>query len=41
MESTNKFPELDFSMLLHPEFDFAVHCSTSECSLDILFGGTV
>ena len=36
MESTNKFPELDFSMLLHPEFDFAVHCSTDAQALHFI-----
>lgn len=36
MASTNKFPELDFSMLLHPAFDFAVHCSTDAQALHFI-----
>ncbi len=36
MASINEFPELDFSVLLDPTFDFAVHCSTDAQALHFI-----
>lgn len=36
MASTNEFPELNFSMLFDPDFDFAVHCSTDAQALHFI-----
>lgn len=36
MASTSEFPELDFSVLLDPRFEFAVHCSTDAQALHFI-----
>ena len=36
MALINKFPELDFSVLLDPRFEFAVHCSTDAQALHFI-----
>lgn len=35
-KSVSEFPELDFSALLNPDFDFAVHCSTGAQALHFI-----
>lgn len=35
-ESVTKYPELDFSALLNPDYDFAVHCSTDDQAVHFL-----
>lgn len=35
-KSVIEFPELDFSALLNPDFDFAVHCSTDAQALHFI-----